>query len=84
MRLDPNASKATTTPVIDNIDVAAIAILYSPAIASPSGANSNAPQMLAQTAITGIAVDFIEIPRPAIIFVASPDSDASAISCTGL
>ena len=82
--IGPKASKATTTPVIDSIEVAAIAILYSPAIESPDGANSKAPHMLAQTAITGMAVDFIDIPRPAIILVASPDNEASAISLTGL
>ena len=49
-----------------------------------AGASANAPQMLAQTARTGRAVAFIEMPRPAMILVASPVSDALAIVLTGL
>ena len=81
--IGPKASSATTTPVIDSIAVAAIAMLYKPPIGTPSGASANAPQMLAQTARTGRAVAFIEMPRPAMMFVASPVSDALAIVFTG-
>ena len=49
-----------------------------------SGASWNAPQMLAHTAMTGRAVAFIEMPRPAMMLVASPVSEASAIVLTGL
>ena len=72
------------TPVIDNIAVAAMAMLYRPASSSPAGASANAPQMLAQTAITGQVVAFMETPRPAMILVASPVNDASAMVLTGL
>ncbi len=82
--IGPNASSATMTPVIDSIVVAAMAMLYRPASESPAGASRNEPQMLAQTAMTGHAVDFIDTPRPAMMLVASPVSDASAIVFTGL
>ena len=80
--IGPNASRATMTPVIDNMLVAAIAMLYRPARLSPWGASSNAPQMLAQTASTGSAVAFIEMPKPAMMLVASPVNEALAIVLT--
>ncbi len=80
--IGPKASSATTTPVIDSIVVAAMAMLYRPPMLS--GASWNAPQMLAQTAMTGRAVAFIEMPRPAMMLVASPVSEASAMVLTGL
>ncbi len=64
-------------PVIDNIVVAAIAIPYNPA-------SSKAPQMLAQTAITGAAVAFMDVPSPAMMLVAWPVVDAAAMRWTGL
>ena len=82
--IGPNASSATTTPVIESMVVAAIAMLYRPPSSTPSGASANAPQMLAQTASTGRAVAFIEMPRPAMMLVASPVSEAFAIVFTGL
>ena len=64
-------------PVIDSIEVAAIAMPYRPA-------SSWAPQIDAHTAITGAAVDFIDTPRPAITLVPSPVVEASAMCRTGL
>ena len=40
--------------------------------------------MATQTARTGYAVDFIDTPRPAMIFVPCPVVEASAIYLTGL
>jgi len=40
--------------------------------------------MATQTASTGYAVDFIDTPRPAMIFVPWPVVDASAMWRTGL
>ncbi len=64
-------------PAIDSIAVAAMAMPYSP----PSAC---APQIAAQTAITGMAVDFIETPRPAMMLVPWPVVEAEATCCTGL
>ena len=74
--IGPYASRATMMPVMDNIDVAAIAIPYNPA-------KSCDAQILAQITITGAAVDFIETPRPAITLVPSPVKDDSAMVLTG-
>src|SRR3546814_10179790 len=64
-------------PAIDSIAVAAMAMPYRPASAC-------APQIAMHTAITGIAVDFIEMPRPAMMLVPWPVVDAAAMCCTGL
>ncbi len=64
-------------PAIDSIAVAAMAMPYSP----PS---ANAPQIAAHTATTGSAVDFIEMPRPAMMLVPWPVVEACATCCTGL
>ena len=55
-------SSATIMPAIESIAVAAIAMPYRP----PSAC---APQIAMHTAITGMAVDFIEMPRPAMMLV---------------
>ncbi len=64
-------------PAIDNMAVAAIAMPYKPP-------KWNAPQIAAQTAITGSAVDFIEIPSPAMMLVPCPVVLADATCCTGV
>ena len=64
-------------PVIDSIDVAAIAMPYRPA-------HQYETKIATQTAITGHAVDFIDTPRPAMMLVAWPVVDAGATCCTGL
>ncbi len=63
-------------PVIDSIAVAAIAMPYRPA-------RWYAPQIAAHTASTGHAVDFIEMPRPAMMLVAWPVVEAFATCRTG-
>ena len=63
-------------PVIDSIAVAAIAMPNKPA-------SVNDAQMATHTASTGNAVDFIDTPRPAMMFVAWPVCDAAATCCTG-
>ncbi len=63
-------------PVIDSIAVAAIAMPYRPA-------KKCAPQIAAQTDSTGNAVDFIEMPMPAMMLVACPVVDARATWRTG-
>ena len=83
--IGPNASNATIIPVRESMEVAAMAIPYSPcSVFSEPPANMKEPQILKHTARTGRAVAFIETPNPAIIFVACPVVDASAIFCTGL
>ena len=64
-------------PAIDSIAVAAMAMPNRP----PS---ANAPQIAAQITITGSAVDFIEMPRPAMMLVPWPVVDACAMWRTGL
>src|SRR3546814_19691358 len=64
-------------PAIDSIAVAAMAMPYRPASAC-------APQIAMHPAITGIAVDFLEMPRPAMMLVPWPVVDAAAMCCTGL
>src|SRR5690606_42159710 len=64
-------------PAIDSIEVAAIAMPYSP----PSAWQA---QIAMQTAITGQAVDFIEMPSPAMMLVPWPVVEAAAMCRTGL
>ena len=64
-------------PVIDSIEVAAIAMPYSPA-------SQYETKIATQTASTGKAVDFIDTPRPAMMLVAWPVFEASAMCRTGL
>ncbi len=54
-----------------------MAMPYSP----PS---SKQPQIARQTAITGQAVDFIEMPSPAMMLVPWPVVEAEAMCRTGL
>src|SRR5438105_4225436 len=61
--IGPYASSATMIPAIDSIDVAAIAMPYKPA-------QTYDARIATQTEITGHAVDFIEMPMPAMMFVA--------------
>src|SRR5256885_16572487 len=63
-------------PVIDSIEVAAIAIPYRPS-------SVNAPQIARHTAMTGSAVAFIDTPSPAMMLVAWPVSEAAATLRTG-
>ena len=75
--IGPNASSATIMPVIDSM----------PSRRSRcrrGRASSYAPQIAAQTASTGSAVDFIDTPRPAMMFVAWPVVDDAATFFTGL
>jgi hypothetical protein len=46
-------------------------------------ASAYAPQIEMQTASTGSAVDFIEMPSPAMMFVAWPVVEAEAMCRTG-
>ena len=64
-------------PVSDSIEVAAMAMPYSPS-------SSNAPQIARHTAITGSAVAFIDTPSPAMMLVAWPVCEALATLRTGL
>ena len=61
--MGPKASRATMIPVMDNMEVAAMAMPY-------NSASWYAPQMLAHTASTGRAVAFMETPMPAMMLVA--------------
>ena len=70
--IGPYASSATMMPAIDSIDVAAMAIPYKPA-------SQNDTKIATHTEITGHAVAFIEMPIPAMMFVAWPVVDACAI-----
>ena len=63
-------------PVIDSIEVAAIAIPYRPS-------SVNAPQIARHTAMTGSAVAFIDTPSPAMMLVAWPVCEALATLRTG-
>ena len=63
-------------PAIDSIAVAAMAMPYRPA-------SQYDARIAAQTASTGQAVDFIDTPRPAMMLVAWPVVEASAMWRTG-
>lgn len=63
-------------PAMDNMAVAAMAMPYRPP-------KWNALQIAAHTAITGSAVDFIEIPSPAMMLVPWPVVLAEATCCAG-
>ena len=64
-------------PAIDSIAVAAIAIPYRPA-------SQNDRKIATHTESTGHAVAFIDMPMPAMMFVAWPVVDACATCRTGL
>src|SRR5690606_30286982 len=74
--IGPKASSATIMPAIDSIAVAAIAIPYRPPRVKQA-------QIARHTAITGIAVDFIDTPRPAMMLVPWPVVLACATCLTG-
>ncbi len=69
--IGPYASSATMMPVIDNIEVAAIAMPYRPA-------RWNEAKMAAQIASRGQAHAFIETASPAMMLVAWPVVEAFA------
>src|SRR5437016_2604718 len=75
--IGPYASRATMMPAIDSIDVAAIAMPYSPA-------SQNETRIAAHTASTGHDVARIDTPMPAMMLVAWPVVDACATCRTGL
>ncbi len=72
----PNESIATMMPAIESCAMTAIAMPYVPA----SAYETRIPKMIT---IAGSAVACIEIPRPAIMFVACPVVEALAMPFTG-
>ncbi len=63
-------------PVTDNMPSAAMAMPYKPA-------NVNAPMMASARMIAGRPVEYIPTPRPAMMLVAAPVTDASVMARTG-
>ena len=63
-------------PVMDSIEVAAMAMPYRPSRRYDA-------QMLRHTATTGSAHAFMDTPNPAMMLVAWPVCEAAATCCTG-
>ena len=71
--IGPYASTASWIPIVASIPSAAIPIPYNPA-------NSYAKSIAKAIVKTGNAVEIIPVPKPEIIFVAEPVSEAFEIS----
>ena len=67
---------ATTMPVKESMETAAMAMPYTPA-------QLKATMMPAAMTMIGRAVDFMETPRPAMMLVACPVVEAWATCLTG-
>ena len=63
-------------PVTDSMPRAAIAMPYRPA-------NVNAPMMASASTIVGRPVEYIPTPRPEMMLVAAPVTEAFAMPVTG-